>query len=123
MLIIHARLGTALLVAALTFPELARTAAAQLDPSTGLVIEKIVADSAAAKAGVKIGDRLLTYDNKRLSSPAALQAAEENTFGKREVILRIRRGQEVLTPTVPPGKLGIEARPELPGSSGNSVGR
>jgi len=80
----------------------------------GLVVEEAVTDSAAAKAGLKVGDRVLSYDGKPLPSPAALQAAEENTFSNQEVALRVRRGEETLTLTAPLGKLGIQVRPELP---------
>ncbi len=81
--------------------------------TTGLVVESVAPDSPAAKAGVKVGDRLLTYDGKPLPSPAALEAVEQNTFGKQEVALRLQRGNETLTLTVPLGGLGIQVRPEL----------
>ena len=80
----------------------------------GLVVEEILADSAAAKAGFKVGDRVLSYDGKPLPSPAALQAAEENTFGKEKVVMRVRRGEETLALMAPPGRLWIQTRPELP---------
>jgi CHAT domain-containing protein/Tfp pilus assembly protein PilF len=81
---------------------------------SGLVVEEVVADSPAAKAGLKVGDRVLSYDGKSLPSPAALQAVVENTFGKEALTLRVRRGEETLLLTVPPGRLGVQARPELP---------
>src|SRR5262245_33102702 len=68
---------------------------------TGLVVEEVEADSPAAKAGLKVGDRVLTYDEKALASPAALQAAEKNTFGKKEVVMRVLRTEQALTLTVP----------------------
>jgi CHAT domain-containing protein/Tfp pilus assembly protein PilF len=80
----------------------------------GLIVEQIVGDSPAVKAGLKIGDSVLTYDGKPLPSPAALQAAAENTFGKQEVALRVRRGQERVTVMSPLGKLGIQVHPEIP---------
>jgi CHAT domain-containing protein/Tfp pilus assembly protein PilF len=85
-----------------------------------LIVESVAPDSPAAKAGIKVGDRLLTYDGKPLTSPAALIAARENTFGKAEtkfrteVALRLQRGSETLTLTVPIGRLGMGARPDLP---------
>ena len=79
-----------------------------------VVVESVTPDSPAAKAGVKVGDRLLTYDGKPLPSPAALLAAQQNTFGKKEVALQLQRGDETLTLTVPLGALGIMVRPELP---------
>ena len=79
-----------------------------------VVVESVASDSPAAKAGVKVGDRLLTYDGKPLPSPAAFRASEQNTLGKKEVALRLQRGSETLTLTVPLGTLGIAVRPELP---------
>src|SRR5687767_179462 len=81
---------------------------------TGLVVEEVPTDSAAVKAGVKVGDRILSYDSRPLASPAALQAAEENTTGKQEVALLIRRAKETLLLRAPLGSLGIWVRPELP---------
>jgi tetratricopeptide (TPR) repeat protein len=83
-------------------------------PSPLLVVESVTPDSPAAKAGVKVGDRLLTYDGKPLPSPAALQAAQQNTFGKKEVALQLQHGNETLTLTVPLGALGMAVRPDLP---------
>lgn len=80
----------------------------------GLVVEAVGADSAAAQAGLRVGDHLLRYDGKPLLSPAALQAGEENTFGKESVALAIVRKGAPLSLPVPPGSLGIEVRPVLP---------
>src|SRR4030095_30719 len=79
----------------------------------GLTVEEVVAGSASAKAGIKPGDRLLTYDNKELISPAAFLALQENTFAKKEVELSVRRNEEKLTLSVPIGVLGIKVRPDL----------
>jgi hypothetical protein len=49
------------------------------------------------------------------SSPIpALQAAQQNTFGKKDIALSLQCGNETPTLTVPLGTLGIAARPELP---------
>ncbi len=80
----------------------------------GVIVESIAPDSIAAKASLKVGDRLLSYDGKPLRSPATLQACQQNTFEKLTVELRLRRGEETLTLTVPLGALGMEVRPDLP---------
>ena len=80
----------------------------------GLVVEEFLTDSAAARVGFKVGDRVLSYDGKPLPSPTALQAAEENIVGKKEVALGVRRGDETMILMAPAGKLGIQTRPELP---------
>ena len=92
---------------------LMRAAIAAKEP-TGLVVEEILADSTAAKTGLKVGDRVLSYDGRPLPSPAALEAAEENTFSMKQIELRVRRGVETLTLMAPLGELGIQVRPELP---------
>jgi CHAT domain-containing protein/Tfp pilus assembly protein PilF len=80
---------------------------------TGLIVEEVSANSEAAKAGVRVEDRIISYEGKLLHSPAALQAVEENTFGKKEIVLEVQRGGETLRLTVNPGALGIQARPEV----------
>jgi CHAT domain-containing protein/Tfp pilus assembly protein PilF len=94
-------------------PTLVRVSVAAQE-APGLVVEEILVDSGAARAGVKVGDRVLSHDGRPLPSPVALQAAEENTFSIKQVTLRVRRGEETLTLMAPLGKLGIQVRPELP---------
>ena len=89
-------------------------AAQRLGDGRGLIVEQVAADSLGARAGIMPGDRLLAYEDKPLLSPAAGQALQENTFGKIEVVLRVRRGEETRSLTASRGSLGIEARPELP---------
>ena len=78
-----------------------------------VIVEAVAAGSTASKVGLAVGDRLVSYGSRALSSPAALQAAEENTF-EQEVSLTIRRGDRASTLVVPPGRLGVEVRPDLP---------
>lgn len=111
----RARYRSWLLFAGLVIMSALLRATAQPQEPPAIVVEEILPDSAAARAGLHVGDRVLSYDGKPLLSPATLQAAEENTFGKQEVVLRVQRGAE--TPMMliaPPGKLGIQVRPELP---------
>jgi CHAT domain-containing protein/Tfp pilus assembly protein PilF len=90
------------------------TRADALQSMPGLVVEEVGADSLAAKAGLKVGDRILSYDGKALPSPAALQAAQQNTFGKREIVVRVRRGEETMALTIAIGGLGVQVHTELP---------
>jgi CHAT domain-containing protein/Tfp pilus assembly protein PilF len=78
-----------------------------------VVVQEVVSGSAAEKAGLKAGDRLLSYDGRPLASPAALQALSQNMAGKRQANLRLQRGGENLTLSVPVGSLGIAVRPAL----------
>jgi len=78
-----------------------------------LIVEALASDSPAVKAGLQPGDRVVRYDNKTLASPAAFEAVQQNTFGKKDVVLEILRGGDRLGVTVPRGALGIRVRPEL----------
>ncbi|MCS6860433.1 MAG: CHAT domain-containing protein [Abditibacteriales bacterium] len=80
----------------------------------GVIVESIAPGGLAEKLGIKVGDRLLTYDGKPLFSPLTLLALQQNTFDKKEVGLGLQRGGETLTLTVPVGSLGLQTRPELP---------
>jgi CHAT domain-containing protein/tetratricopeptide (TPR) repeat protein len=84
--------------------------------SSGLIVEESTGESAAAKAGIQPGDRIIRYDGTLLTSPSALQAVEENTFGKKNAVLEVLRGGENLRVTVPLGALGLEVRPALSAS-------
>jgi tetratricopeptide (TPR) repeat protein len=79
----------------------------------GLIVEEFTGGSPGGKAGLQVGDRILSYDGKALASPAALEAAQENTFGKKEVVLEVRRGEQILRLNVPLGTLGVQVRPRL----------
>jgi CHAT domain-containing protein len=82
-----------------------------------VLIGEVLPDSAAVQAGLKPGDRILTYDGKSMRSPMALQAAQDNTFGKNEVALSVQRENQTLMLIAQRGNLGIQVRPELPGAS------
>ena len=58
----------------------------------GLIVEAVAPGSPAAMAGIQTGDRLLAYDDRPLPSAEALQALQQNTFGKQEVALQLRHG-------------------------------
>ena len=74
-----------------------------------MVIDYVAVESLAARVGLNVGDRVLTYGDRRLSSPAALQAAVENTVGKTAIALRVQRGDEDAERlSIPPGHWGVE---------------
>jgi CHAT domain-containing protein/Tfp pilus assembly protein PilF len=79
----------------------------------GVRVETVRPDSVAAKAGIQVGDCLLSYNGKPLPSPFALQAVVENTFDTKEVPLRLQRGMEALTLTIATGKLGLTVLPQM----------
>ena len=57
----------------------AGTADAQQKPAS-LVVEAVAADLPGAKAGLKIDDRIMTYNDKEVASPAAFHAAASCNF-------------------------------------------
>ncbi len=75
-----------------------------------LRIEQVVPDSPAERAGIQSGDVLLRLDGKPLKQPEDLQAAVQQSGGKR-IELRLRRGDRELTIAAVP-----EKRPELRGA-------
>lgn len=77
---------------------------------SGLRIEQVVPDSPAERAGIQPGDLLLQIDGKPLKLPEELQAAVQQSSGKK-IELRLRRGDRELTIAVAP-----EKRPELRGT-------
>jgi CHAT domain-containing protein/Tfp pilus assembly protein PilF len=82
-----------------------------------LIVEEVAAASAAAAVGLLAGDRIESCDGRALPSPAALLAAEENTFGKDTVALRVRREGVASTLAAPLGKLGMQVRADLPATA------
>src|SRR5579871_388574 len=86
------------------------------EQTLGLIVEGVASGSAAERACLKSGDRLLSYDGQPLPSPAALLALEENTFHKESVLLVLVRDGQCTEITVPVGKLDLETRPDLPTS-------
>jgi CHAT domain-containing protein/Tfp pilus assembly protein PilF len=107
------RLAALIVMSALmSFPSVSQDVGA---PS--LVVDDVLPNSIASRSGLRAGDRVTSYDGKSLPSPAALQAFEENTFNKSQVLIRVRRGDEALTFTALPGKLGVRVRPEPPSAA------
>src|ERR1700704_3632618 len=85
---------------------------AQVQEERGLVVERVPADSAAAKAGLAAGDRVLTYNDTPLPSPAAFQAVQDNTAERAEAVLRVHRAGVTRTVTAPRAALQVDVRPE-----------
>jgi hypothetical protein len=73
-------------------------------------ITNVAAKSNAAKAGLKAGDYLASYDGKRIDSledlRAALKAAEE--AGRETVNVVVFRGSKPLEMEMPTGRMGVD---------------
>ena len=86
-------------------------------PPDNVIVAGVQPGSAAARAGVRAGDVLVSYAGRPLASPFTLTAAEINCPHAAQITLVAKRGGRMLTFTVPPGEeKGILARPVLPPS-------
>lgn len=85
--------------------------------SPGLIVVSVYPGSLAEKCGIKIGDRLIIYDHKILTSPAALSAARDMALTKKEVALHIYQDSEVKILTISSGTLGLGVEPVLPATA------
>jgi len=79
----------------------------------GVIVENVSASANSDKSSLQIGDRVLTYDDRALPSPSALEAAQQNTFNKKEIVIAVKRGEELLQLRIPPGGLAVQVRPEF----------
>jgi hypothetical protein len=72
------------------------------DTAEGIVIAEVFAGSAAARAGVKAGDRLLTLDGRWTDSVADCYQAAEDIKPGQAAELRLQRDGKALTLSVSP---------------------
>jgi regulator of sigma E protease len=94
------------------FPELTGTEGLRtigIGPRSDLVVDKVNPDSAAAKAGLLPGDRIMAVDGALLSRREELR----QHFQKKNAepsILEVRRGEKTLTTSLQPAKETIEGQ-------------
>jgi CHAT domain-containing protein/Tfp pilus assembly protein PilF len=81
--------------------------------ASGIIVEDILPNSPGARAGLKVGDLLMTYDGRPLVSVATLRALQVEAGAKKEIRLGIQRDGQIIWITVPVGTLGILPRPAL----------
>jgi membrane-associated protease RseP (regulator of RpoE activity) len=79
---------------------------AEAAPCHWLEVTGLVPDGPAAKAGVRVGDALDSYDGKPMGCRADLSTAQA-AVQVDSVVASFRRGNQVLDFTLPKGKLGI----------------
>jgi len=78
------------------------------DPGdTGLLINRVLAGSAALRAGVLPGDILLTYNGTRIMHGADLSKAVDQLTSSAPVLITINRKWKVQTLTIDPGLMGV----------------
>jgi len=68
----------------------------RLDGGTGALVQEVVADSAAAKAGLQVGDIVMAVDGEPITGQSALIATIRGHQATDEVTLSVRRNGELL---------------------------
>jgi serine protease Do len=99
-------------------PELARSFGAK-DPK-GVLINEVVPDSPAAKAGLKPGDILLEFDGRSMEGPGDLQRAVGLTSPDRTAKVKVWRDQGEKTVEVKIGQAPDERQALQPRSGGRA---
>ena len=79
---------------------------AESAPCHWLEVTGLVPDGPAAKAGIRVGDALASYDGKAMGCRADLSATQAAVQADT-VIASFRRGDKLLNFVLPKGKLGI----------------
>ena len=72
------------------------------DEAPGVVVQEVFPEGPAAQAGLKVGDRVLTLDDRWTDTVADLFSAASAIRPGASAPLRIRRGDEEITLTVRP---------------------
>ncbi len=79
---------------------------AESEPCHWLEVTSLVPDGPAARAGIRVGDALASYDGKPMGCRAELVAAQA-AVQVDSVVASFRRGNKELNFVLPKGKLGI----------------
>jgi hypothetical protein len=77
--------------------------------ATGLVITQFAPDAQAERLGLQVGDIIIRYAGKPMRAQAdLLNAVKENTA---DAVIEVRRGEQAITATAKPGRLGVYMTP------------
>jgi S1-C subfamily serine protease len=103
--------------------ETADVAKEKLAGTTGAVVTEVVKDSAAEKAGVKVGDVVTSFDGERVRSARQLERLVEETPAGRTVKVALQRAGAPVTLDVTPEVPKItQMTPGMPAEGGNVFG-
>lgn len=78
--------------------------AGSAEAAEGVVVESIDPDGPAARAGVCVGDHLLTFEGQPVCGPAELLGRVQEISVGRPVTLKLRRGDSEIEVQVVPGR-------------------
>jgi CHAT domain-containing protein len=81
-------------------------------PPGGVLLTRVVANSNAARSGLRPRDVLLRYDKTELKGPADLEPLPAGPDAARRVPVTVWRGGKTLALAVGPGPLGVVIAPE-----------
>jgi len=73
-----------------------------------VVVREVIGDSPATRAGLKPGDQILEYGDRRLWRPNELQDETKNGVGGEPVMMSVLRDDELLRVPVKRGPLGVQ---------------
>jgi Do/DeqQ family serine protease len=79
-----------------------------VDEDNGILIARVMANSPAAKAGLRAGDVIHTINGKPVKDAEDVQKAVEGTRIGGNIQIELRRNQQNMTLAVKPGALPIE---------------
>ncbi len=85
-----------------------------LKANAGLAVVDVIADSPAARAGLKLGDVITSVNGKRVESAEALRRMVRETGVGKEVRLEVQRGQEKMQVTARLGTIPASSFNNLP---------
>jgi S1-C subfamily serine protease len=66
----------------------------------GILVVRVLPNTPAEKAGIRMGDVILSVDNQRVSDGGQLQSIVENAGLNRNLKLKIQRGDRAMDLTV-----------------------
>jgi membrane-associated protease RseP (regulator of RpoE activity) len=75
-----------------------------IQPGTGVLVKEVVEDSPAEKAGIQVGDVILKYDDKTVTSPRRLSKLVRKTAPGEKVKVEISRDGKAKTLTAEIGE-------------------